>query len=824
MSDIESRQIRGLPSRCYNGLPIRFRGSASGHRACPPVRALLPLLISVLAAVSLFACDLDQSDTDTWDDLLERQENELRRISASIDTIENELPDRLKEMQKCVYMLRSRFDKLMFYFQVTSVNPLVLRDILSVIEWFEHRLERLVNPFSSQAVWIDRLMENLTDLSEKVGQDWETIEQQMQTDTKANAETFRSDIERLNQRIRSLQTDMKNGLKPAESFTLLLQKDRDRIKSTYNEALADHLVKRSSSYFDPDAWHQGMESARAWVCYFGMYLLEPAYLKKSGWLIFGAKLAALSALLMVLAGVVLRRLQKRFISLKEDNGLLYFSLSWSIGFGTLMAISSTGLFPSSFFFTAVSVVLAIGLLILSRSLGRIFFSNTRFPFRGLVPLWAAISAAAVLEALHLPETSLTPLWAASLLILWWHYSRLRPSEGEKRGPLRMMITGSMPVLALLALIGWGALSLLLGMSLFLVLLNVRLARCLSEGLRRLGARWQLLEAGDDVAPVVNVRGLGFPLLFVSLLFGSVAWVFVFVAGGSLFMEIVRYRVGWDHFNFSVYRVVCIFALLFAVRGGIALARSAIARLPQRYRDLDTGSVQSLDTLVSYVLWSLFIVSSFGLLGISFRNLAVIAGGLSVGLGFGMQTIVNNFIGGLILLFGRSIQPGDLVEIDNTRGYVRKVTIRNTLVQTFSGATIFVPNSLLVSQKMINWSHGDRKFRQEIRVGVAYGSDVEQVTELLLTAAKQSPKVLSLPPPRVRFLDFGDSTLVFSLRLWIKGWADRYADSEVRYHINRIFRENGIEISFPQLDVHLKSAESLETPTQDRPSDSPPSHP
>jgi len=325
-----------------------------------------------------------------------------------------------------------------------------------------------------------------------------------------------------------------------------------------------------------------------------------------------------------------------------------------------------------------------------------------------------------------------------------------------------------------------------------------------------------MEADDASPPLMSSRGLGFPLIFISLFLGTAAWVFIFVGGGVLFLEAIRYRIGWSHFTFSVYRVICIFALLFAVRAGIALARSAIAKLPQRYRDLDPGSVQSLDTLIAYGLWSLFLISSLGLLGISFRNLAVIAGGLSVGLGFGMQTIVNNFIGGLILLFGRSIQPGDLVEIDDTRGYVRKVTIRNTLVQTFAGATIFVPNSLLVSQKMINWSHGDRKFRQEIKIGVAYGSDVERVTELLLEAAKESPKVLAIPPPRVRFLDFGDSTLIFSLRLWIKGWADRYADSEVRYHINRIFRENGIEISFPQLDVHLKSAKGLKTPTRDDP--------
>jgi len=182
----------------------------------------------------------------------------------------------------------------------------------------------------------------------------------------------------------------------------------------------------------------------------------------------------------------------------------------------------------------------------------------------------------------------------------------------------------------------------------------------------------------------------------------------------------------------------------------------------------------------------------------------------------LQNIVNNFIGGLILLFGRSIQPGDLVEIDNIRGHVRKVTIRNTLVKAFSGATIFVPNSLLISQKMVNWSHADRRYRQEIKIGVAYGSDVDKVTDLLLTAAKQSTKVLDRPPPRVRFLDFGDNTLVFSLRVWIKGWVDRYADSEVRYHIDRIFRENNIEISFPQLDLHIRSAEGLKDLHQEGP--------
>jgi small-conductance mechanosensitive channel len=379
---------------------------------------------------------------------------------------------------------------------------------------------------------------------------------------------------------------------------------------------------------------------------------------------------------------------------------------------------------------------------------------------------------------------------------------------------RAFLAASMPILAMMAFMGWGYLSVLLGMLLLLFYLNFRLARCISMGLGRIGLPWHHKKSTSEPSATSEVRGLGFPLIFLSLILLSFAWIFLFMGGGSLFMEVIRYRVGWKNFTFSINRVICIFSLLLAVRAGIALARSALSRLPERYRDLDEGSVQSLETLVTYVLWSIFALASLGLMGLSFRNLAVIAGGLSVGLGFGLQNIVNNFIGGLILLFGRSLQPGDLVEIDNIRGKVRKVTIRNTLIKTFSGATIFVPNSLLISQKMTNWSHTDRRYRQEIKIGVSYGSNVDEVTKLLLVAAKQSAKVLDRPPPRVRFLDFGDNTLVFSLRLWIKGWGDRYADSEVRYHIDRIFRENNIEISFPQLDLHIRSAEGLKDFQQD----------
>ena len=762
----------------------------------------------ILMVMSLYACGPVVSEPGSWDELLKRQHQELVETSKSVDRLISKLPDRLSYFQKRLYLLRSRFEKLMLYFNLRSGSPLVLRDILGVLGWFEREADRLLLPFKQEKAAIDRQMENLTDLSHKFKQEGSPIEKlgpQMQVKVKA----YLKDLTSVQAKLQPLSLRLTKGMDAADAFVLRLKKDRAQIEHESNRVLEVHLLKRTLGYFSAQAWLSGVDSAQKWASRFGIYLLEPISLKGMGWAMFLTKMAIFSLLLLGLFLIFLKRMERRFESLKRIQ-LFPFFLCSAVGSGILLGVFSTGLFPSSFFSTVVTVVLSYGLISLSRNLRRHFFGGQVPEPHLLAPLWAAVSTCILLESLHIPEESFIPIWSAWLLVLCWGIIRDKTTRQGWANLSRGILIGAMPLLAFVALLGWGYLSLLLGMLMLLSSLNVRLAKVFSTGLGRIVSRWQAGKKGADSHGSEPVRALGFPIIFLTLMLSSFAWIFVFVGGGSLFMEVIRYRVGWDQFTFSIYRIVCIFSLMFAVRAGIAFARSYLAKLPERRADMDSGSVQSLETIVAYVLWSLFALTTLGLLGLSFRNLAVVAGGLSVGLGFGLQNIVNNFLGGLILLFGRSIQPGDLVEVDNIRGHVRKVTIRNTLVKAFSGATIFVPNSLLISQKMINWSHSDRRYRQEIKIGVAYGSDVEKVTDLLLTAAKKSAKVLDLPPPRVRFLDFGDSTLVFSLRVWIKGWSDRYADSEVRYHIDRIFRENNIEISFPQLDLHIRSAEGLDS--------------
>ena len=191
------------------------------------------------------------------------------------------------------------------------------------------------------------------------------------------------------------------------------------------------------------------------------------------------------------------------------------------------------------------------------------------------------------------------------------------------------------------------------------------------------------------------------------------------------------------------------------------------------------------------------------LGFSLTSIAVVAGGLSVGIGFGLQNIINNFVSGLLVIFGQTLREGDVIDVGGVNGIVRRINIRSTQVETFDNAVIFVPNAEFLSGKLTNWTRNGRMVRQEVAVGVAYGSDIQLVEKLLKQVAKEHQKVLTYPEPVVLFNDFAASSLDFRLRFWVgdilhgSGIA-----SDIRKVIDAKFTEANIEISFPQMDVHL----------------------
>jgi potassium-dependent mechanosensitive channel len=231
-------------------------------------------------------------------------------------------------------------------------------------------------------------------------------------------------------------------------------------------------------------------------------------------------------------------------------------------------------------------------------------------------------------------------------------------------------------------------------------------------------------------------------------------------------------------------------------------------LPRTGVELSTR--ESIATVFGYITFILAAVIGLSVAGFDFTKLAIIAGALSLGIGFGLQNIVNNFVSGLIILFERPLRLGDYVVIGQTQGFVRRIRIRATEIETWDRETVIVPNSDLLSNHLRNLNLRDRFGRVVVAVGVAYGSDTEKVQQALLDAARAHPLVLQedevagISGPSVVFANFGASSLDFELRAYVRDSEKRTRTaSDLRFAIDAAFRTAGIEIPFPQQDVWVR---------------------
>lgn len=221
--------------------------------------------------------------------------------------------------------------------------------------------------------------------------------------------------------------------------------------------------------------------------------------------------------------------------------------------------------------------------------------------------------------------------------------------------------------------------------------------------------------------------------------------------------------------------------------------------------IEEGLRFTLKRITYYLIMITGTVVAFQFVGIDLSGLAVIFGLLSVGIGFGLQNITSNFVAGLILLFERPIEIGDRITIGDTEGDVTAINMRSTTVQSLDNISIIVPNSEFISSQVINWSHGDPKVRMVVKVGVSYNSDMSMVNQALTEVAGSHARVLKKPKPKIIFNGFGDSAWNMELWIWLGSPKNYY---QVRSEINREiilkFRKYGIEIPFPQTDLHVRS--------------------
>lgn len=239
-----------------------------------------------------------------------------------------------------------------------------------------------------------------------------------------------------------------------------------------------------------------------------------------------------------------------------------------------------------------------------------------------------------------------------------------------------------------------------------------------------------------------------------------------------------------------------------------------ARLTRRFlRDrilprtsMDAGQRYALGRIAGYAVFVLGLIIGLQSVGVDLSSLVVVGGALGIGVGFGLQSIASNFVSGLVLLVERPVKLGDRVEVGDTYGDVVRIAGRSTWVRTNDNVVIIIPNSEFINNRVTNWTANDRQVRFSLPVGVSYGSDPEKVRQILFDVAQRHPDVMADPGPEVLFVGFGDSSLDFSLRVWTINQVQtpRRLKSDLYFAIFQAFREQGIEIPFPQRDLHLKS--------------------
>lgn len=270
-----------------------------------------------------------------------------------------------------------------------------------------------------------------------------------------------------------------------------------------------------------------------------------------------------------------------------------------------------------------------------------------------------------------------------------------------------------------------------------------------------------------------------------------------------FLEYAIFSVGT--YDLTVIKILGAMMVFVVARLLTWLVRRLIMRKAHRRSKLDTGRRFAVVQIAKYFIYIIALLLSLRTLGFNITVLLAGSTALFVGLGLGLQSTFNDFISGIIILFDGSIEVDDIIEVGGLVGRVTHIGMRTSEILTRESIGVVIPNSKITSENVVNWTHGPPVTRFHVSVGVAYGSDVSLVTQLLKDCAAQNEDVLQDPSPRVRFSDFGDSALLFELLFWTQRSFDvEFTKSDLRYAIDEVFRKNNVQIPFPQRDLHIVS--------------------
>lgn len=733
----------------------------------------------------------DESVQGIWEGIMSTRLKQLKRLQSDVDSFQQMLGEKAAVASQNSGRAREEYEKLSAIAEVSRNMPAELTVLVE-------RGRRLMEDLTAISAPLETGMKNLKEVYTELSS--------LQHDSSALAtpsvQSLNSQLSELGKRLESLQKQMDTALAPILSLQTSLREMESSLRADMPSLWRNYYLSAAGKLLDPSHWDDELEKTTSLQEVLSLRLSTEIPQSMGAWaLVLVRMLVLLAPLLALLA--VLNRAAAKAPALVRDiwTSIVRNSAFWlALGLALHFAAWSNGkMYQIIASFGTMS--LCWGQMNMAWDLHA--FDKPNLPRRSpLWPMFIPLFIGMMLLYFDPFPLFLSLSWLAVQSFILWRLHKRKPEDDR----LVRILMGGFSVMCWISL----ALTLfgLVRLAILGIMVWVALSVCIQQALALLHVGTKL----EDVFPQEGWRGLvagismalAIPAIMLILSAAPIIWILAYPGGAYLLEHVATMGFNVGKVSFNAMQVVSIFIAFYLTRSLISVGTTFMNSLRRQGVALNPSLIGPFQTTYTYALWALFILYVLSSLGFSLTSLTVVAGGLSVGVGFGMQNIVQNFISGLMVIFGRIIREGDVVEVGGILGVVRKVDIRSTQVETYDNAVVFIPNSQFLSNTFTNWTHNGRRVRRQITIGVAYGSNLQLCMKLLAQVASEHPRVLRTPAPIVYFDDFAASSLNLILRYWVAD-IDHGASTmtDIRLRVNELFTENNIEISFPQLDVHIK---------------------
>lgn len=760
------------------------------------------LFLACLLSLAAFAprANADAAENETWQAILDGIQSDMVLRQAQLARIREVLPAMRDELNKGLAKADNRLDQILLLRGVAGRTPWAERTILIQYRELIRYIEMKKGPLLEKKELLARTKKEYSTIRSirKQGGE-EKYAAATQESLESTAKAFRD----LKRDVSDVKDEVDKALLTADNLIDQTQKAHDADIDRYIDIFTEYYFDATDGVFTLRAWDILTSDMSEWSNNCSRFWLP--IVSWVEWGDFFTFLFVYALCFLILGRLSARLLKKRgLIDLDAYKRYLTGWRLFSLGLAILLAIKST-IFTNNMFVSLAWVgLMALGLTRLTTAFlsAREGIDEKRLMESPLFTLWLLFALGATLEALIVPASSLDLFWLVALVLAIWRLSVLRGRQ--EAGGERASLDWSIWVLTLLAVFtpfGWGSQALILSQAWYMLILTFYLCAALRPLILSLARVGQA--EGDDGRSRSYVT-LAYPFLLAVIYVLYVTWILTFM-GGPGFMDYVfklSFKIG--QVSVSLEAVGYVLIAFFLVRLALSWFKSFLEMSSFRGKKLDQALAHTINTVTSYVLWVVFVIVAMGLFGISLSALTWIASGLSVGIGFGMKDIVNNFISGLIIMFGGSIKKGDILQQGKNFGEVIHVSVRNTTMRTMDNTIVIIPNSSFLKGEIVNFSYQDAKMRLAIPISVQPGTKLKKVKKILMEVAKENEDVLQKPKPEVLFAGFSQFGLDFVLYVWIDNYMKKFKIiNDMSWEIDQKFQENKIVIAFRTVRAKYK---------------------